>query len=372
VTAAFALFTAYFSLGVQLMDFADRQYAEEWGPVTAKSTAVRKAIVYMLRQVQTCIRFLVQRKDSQVSTTASRAHLHKFSEDFLLALSDQQLVTGLAILVAGWINRKDSSVYQFEMVTDLAWMSSDVHLLTVGQLRGYFKRNSHARHWRAIGMLCTFVLIFVANVYQGHFAWFDRFRYPAQCLFNELHRSSGKIHGKSAAYMYIWAAFLVYGYARAIIPLYLDMATWRTRLLSQRASLERHGDGKIKLYLLDTFWVISSEAFNVLVIQTLWFIYGNYSIFVDRRDALSYGVADEGGGGPWSLGQIVPLFLLALPVLNALDFFLWFRRVKVEECERRVMDVVNDKKGLTEIHGQLMKGVSTPQPLPIVESENVT
>ena len=77
-------------------------------------------------------------------------------------------------------------------------------------------------------------------------------------------------------------------------------------------------------------------------------------------------------GGPWSLGQIVPLFLLALPVLNALDFFLWFRRVKVEECERRVMDVVNDKKGLTEIHGQLMKGVSTPQPLPIVESENVT
>jgi hypothetical protein len=73
VTVAFALFTACFSLGVQLMDFADRQYAEEWEPVTAKSTVVRKAIDYMLKQVQTFIRFLVQRRDSQVSTTASRA-----------------------------------------------------------------------------------------------------------------------------------------------------------------------------------------------------------------------------------------------------------------------------------------------------------
>jgi hypothetical protein len=81
-------------------------------------------------------------------------------------------------------------------------------------------------------MLCTFVLIFVSNMYQGHFAWFDRFHY----LFDELHRSPSKIHGKSATYMYIWVAFLVYGYARAIISLYFNMAAWRTRLLSQWAS----------------------------------------------------------------------------------------------------------------------------------------
>jgi hypothetical protein len=49
----------------------------------------------------------------------------KVLERFVLSLSDQQLVTGIAILSAGWIRHSKEKVYDFQMITDLAWMSSN-------------------------------------------------------------------------------------------------------------------------------------------------------------------------------------------------------------------------------------------------------
>lgn len=49
---------------------------------------------------------------------------------FVLALSDQQLVTGLAILIAGYIKRCSMSQYHFNIVKALAWFSSTIHLST--------------------------------------------------------------------------------------------------------------------------------------------------------------------------------------------------------------------------------------------------
>jgi hypothetical protein len=144
------------------------------------------------------------------------------------------------------------------------------------------------------------------------------------CLLDDINRSPANIHGSAALNMSIWAVFLVYSYVTGILPLYFNTKSWRDRILARRASLEEknHTYSRFKICLLDIFWVISSEAFNVLVIQTFWFSYGSWSIWVDRKHALGYGVVG-GGNVPWDLGQIVPLFLLALPILNAFDFFVW-------------------------------------------------
>lgn len=50
----------------------------------------------------------------------------------VLALSDQQLLTGLAILIASLCQLCSISVYHFAVVGDLAWFSSNVHITTLG------------------------------------------------------------------------------------------------------------------------------------------------------------------------------------------------------------------------------------------------
>jgi hypothetical protein len=57
-------------------------------------------------------------------------------EKFILTLSDQQLVTGLAILIAGFV-KCDISVYSFENISALAWFSCTTHLATLTILKGY-------------------------------------------------------------------------------------------------------------------------------------------------------------------------------------------------------------------------------------------
>lgn len=82
---------------------------------------------------------------------------------FVLTLSDQQLVTGVAILVAGFANWCTMSVYELNMVVALAWFSSATHLATLDVLRGYFRQNRVVRNWRMIGMV-TIVLLLIAGL----------------------------------------------------------------------------------------------------------------------------------------------------------------------------------------------------------------
>ena len=56
-------------------------------------------------------------------------------ERLVLIFSDQQLVTGLAMLTAGYIKRYSMSTYNFDIITALAWLSSTAHLSTLAVLR---------------------------------------------------------------------------------------------------------------------------------------------------------------------------------------------------------------------------------------------
>jgi hypothetical protein len=82
---------------------------------------------------------------------------------FVLTLSDQQLVTGIAILVAGFGNWCGMSFYELSMVVALAWFSSATHLATLDVLQDYFQRNRVVRNWRMTGMV-TIVLLLIAGL----------------------------------------------------------------------------------------------------------------------------------------------------------------------------------------------------------------
>lgn len=84
----------------------------------------------------------------------------------ILALSDQQMVTGIAILGAGFngLQSHTIQVYHFHIVLYLAWMSSSVHLSALGFLRNFFKSNRPLLLWRMTGMLTLMILLFVGFI----------------------------------------------------------------------------------------------------------------------------------------------------------------------------------------------------------------
>lgn len=78
---------------------------------------------------------------------------------FILSLSDQQLVTGLAILTSALRNTCRITVFEFNVVVNLAWFSSAVHLATLGVLRKYFIEHQVVRNFRVVGMLSLMALL---------------------------------------------------------------------------------------------------------------------------------------------------------------------------------------------------------------------
>ncbi|ERF73172.1 hypothetical protein EPUS_03013 [Endocarpon pusillum Z07020] len=55
-------------------------------------------------------------------------------EQLIYGLSDQQLVTGLAVLTAGFVRWNTVLTYHLEIVTDLGFISSNTHLATLAAL----------------------------------------------------------------------------------------------------------------------------------------------------------------------------------------------------------------------------------------------
>ena len=238
-------------------------------------------------------------------------------------------------------------------------MSSNTHLLTLAVLHDYFMKHHEIRYWRLTLMICNFVMLFVANVYSGISTWYDDFAYPAQCDFDAINRDPSWFGGEPARYAYTNAALLVYGYVRGIGGLFPGIwkpvtAYYRGHVLRR---LDRYFDSGIRyhskllqlhqtrsvqivrlslgltLWLYEViytlvhmgFYLITSSAWSVLVMQTFWFAYGNWGVWADRAYARTYMEGDE---DKWGFGQLVPLLLIGLPLLSIMDnYYGWWNKL---------------------------------------------
>ena len=93
-------------------------------------------------------------------------------EKATLMFSDQQLVTGIAILGGGYSQlRNGIQVYHWQIIVDLAWFASCTHLTTMSTLRQYFRARPVVRTWRIISMLIMMVLLIIALAPTGRGDW---------------------------------------------------------------------------------------------------------------------------------------------------------------------------------------------------------
>lgn len=83
-------------------------------------------------------------------------------------MSDQQLVTGLAILISGYSElRCGLSFYHWQIITTLTWYSSITHIATLMFLRQYLRRNKYIWYVRALLMVGLAVMLAIGLLPTG-------------------------------------------------------------------------------------------------------------------------------------------------------------------------------------------------------------
>lgn len=248
----------------------------------------------------------------------------------VLGFSDQQLVTGAAILIVVFIQSGYITVYHFSIVMDLAWFSSNTHLLCLVVLHDHLQEFLIRRSWRAFVMFGLFAQLFAASILMSHQYWYDSFKCPAICLFKQL-KSTSNIGGVPLQWAVTNAVMLIWSYGIALIRLF----TW------SRNVWQRIEESFVYLYQLPTvpdrlqsahqlfgqailwIYIFLGSTFFDICFQIVWFVFGAVGLAQDRTDGKYYMSLTNPPQTEdvWGFGQLIPLFLIALPLFLALEVF---------------------------------------------------
>lgn len=227
-----------------------------------------------------CLRY-VRRIIKPRSTTRRASTLRKA----VLMYSDQQLVTGIALLIGGFSQlHYGLDAYHWQILVYLVWFSSLTHLTTLTVLRQYFRENPALRLWRAGFMLVTVIMLGIALVPTGNSLWLPVVLYdskwtlagiPVLCYYESdapPYVAHGRGRGPSSA-MTVSVLVLFFGYLTRLVKLsskaaafnkhYLRTApgmTWK-RWLARCGSVNRPG---AKYLLLKVVYIIMETIYICL------------------------------------------------------------------------------------------------------------
>ncbi|KAL2844542.1 hypothetical protein BJY01DRAFT_248160 [Aspergillus pseudoustus] len=270
----------------------------------------------------------------------------------ILSMSDLQLATGLAILISGYTQLRCGIVsYHWRILGRVAWFSSLTHLSCLTFLRNYLYNHRAQRQWRLFFMLVLIVLLTANLVSMGGEQWFsgDAFE-PATtdyaiCFYPVKFTSEPE---EAFWSMILLVSLIVFGFIFRIVKLHYSLALFVVKSLRQRTSqLARRllwmlvdwkslPGGPKRLAAVITYYPamasflslrLVTDHFSSMFFEVYWlfisYLVGLLGLLVNLNilwqdpdlEYLYEGVIDN----TWSFGQIVPILLLALPLVNVLE-----------------------------------------------------
>jgi hypothetical protein len=266
-----------------------------------------------------------------------------------LGLSDQQLVTGLAVLVVGFTNHCTIASRHFWVVFDLAWFSSVTHLASLPALTLYLREHPRWRDLRVLLMLINYAMLVAAAVLS--FGNYDPKSHdcPIQCAFDRYNKGTFPVSQIHVAQM----IFLALGFLWALVQLFTPERAWAARhdiIVKYRtwsddaealAKLieEEENDLADSLFTIPQrkFWQVASRVHKRWRENKIYIVFFTASLFVWAPPAaLKWGVlAGMWGMGvarllsdrqwavesenTWAFGQTLPLLLLVLPFFTVFE-----------------------------------------------------
>ncbi|USP74767.1 hypothetical protein yc1106_02041 [Curvularia clavata] len=312
---------------------------------------------------------LFRKQPSPRRRKLSRGERQEALTRFILALSDQQLATGFAVLIGAIANHSSLTAYDFRIAFGLAWFSATTHLATLDALRDYFIFHTTVRNWRIRGMVLILLLLFYCQfitLASPHDS------VPMQCLYDRpdtgVIAGANNTTGVAAQSNYVSPVsisgvltpffMLITGYVTRIywsrgggadnvllerivfrwkyrpstFPEVFDMDTVDRTLLfrefkllqqsrRRRGQLERAGNCigfrrafYVYLYIMDIY----DESFLSLAPPLIFMISYGLAQLVFTRWMYPLPIVVDGG---MSFGQITPLCFLVIPFLAAAETY---------------------------------------------------
>lgn len=289
--------------------------------------------------VVAALRRLVHIK-GEVSEPIARAR-QKALERFILGLSDQQLVTGIAILVTGYAQTCTIDGYHFMILVAMAWFSSTTHLSTLVVLRDTFRACPTMRLIRVIGMVWVCGMLMLGEIIV--FIILDYYM-VVKCAFAAASLQDTDASCWQAAIMV--SLYLIIAYSNKITELYRDIPggsvvqlAFEHMMASKRSPLPRLDDTEnelSKIYqesesafgrqlrvLGTTFDFFFMELQDSFLWQIIWIVFGNFygALQLITIRFVPPVPTVTGNDDQMVFGQLVPLLLLALPLMAAIEAY---------------------------------------------------
>jgi hypothetical protein len=259
----------------------------------------------------------------------------------VLAFGDQQLVTGIAILVAGFVMLAKNSitVYHFSIVLDMAWFSSNCHLLCIiiiarqldSEAYGSKRAKPESRiplsfvmAWRVAFMVFMCIWLIAANWPSGYRDWDSVFDCSAKCIPWDY----SEMDGTPRRWLIFTELTLVFSYSIAIIRVtgfgerrLAALRDWVTKSDSHVRARLRALPFTLRIYgFLRLFavgiWFAFWSNFLDLVYYALWFGLGCFFTDSDRTGGqILMSNHEKAREAETGFGQLIPIFFFVLPVI---------------------------------------------------------
>ena len=263
----------------------------------------------------------------------------KVLDRLILGLSDQQLISGISIMIIGYIKLCSIATYHVYVIQSLAMFSSSAHLASVTSLRRYFQDHPAVARIRIVCML-VFALLLSAtllmlgtgvpknigigapnNVGNGSSRSLGT-QCPMLCyLDHQRHFTVDQSLGIVMVLLLVlsyWSA-LAYVFPNANVV----FTTWLlTRpLITVEALLQaipggNHGHQFHERFMHSKLWFPS--LYVTFSCQSSWWLISFiFSIVIRATKRPATDGSEEG----WGFGQILALLMMALPLLSAIEVF---------------------------------------------------
>ena len=262
-------------------------------------------------------------------TEESREYVEAIIERFVLGLADVQLLTGTSMLLVAFL-KCDITTYHFSIIIDLVWFSSSSHLTAMLTLSDYLREYHAARFWRVILMGTMCLLLMVATILETNQLWYDQLPLPVRCTFQD---TAGNMQGSIVGFTVLTSILLVYGYSTTVLPLFSpinDLIEDRCKRIekwmeaqpepSKNMSKLHFGLGSFVIRLAFRYVYKYFQYVNFLFDLTFYGL-GVWFLFDDIAAGQLYMNTSSADVQSWGFGQLMPMFLLSLPVLTVLEIF---------------------------------------------------
>ncbi|KAK5999362.1 hypothetical protein QM012_005487 [Aureobasidium pullulans] len=325
--------------------------------ISAYTSFAAVLVAYLTGMVENELLASVDRKIFRIkSRTSQHPRIHETIRHVVLLLSDQQIVTGIAIMAAGFLGLHSGkmSVYHYQIVLYLAWLSSSVHLSALTLLRPFLNDHHGLRAWRLLGMIVLFVMLLVGLVPTISYDWGIIYSpdadtslpdsiqptgwgVPAICFWGKTYHD-GVNNDAPIGYLilvlsYVWKAGDLFLWPRQLYhhkvrrPIEKCIASLLS--VAARRYARRRNTGWLWCFRISLMACIPLLAFMEVLASfsaSLWLsvlglVFGTIQIVVPRQQNLAQTAHEE---TEWGFGQLVPLILLIQPV-GAISEHAWIK-----------------------------------------------